>query len=77
MTREEFIRKWSKNLFPHFVYHDVKADLDLLLAATESAARKAALEEAWNIADAHECVPMGGCRCQGHIMDEIRKAQKQ
>lgn len=75
MTREEFTQQWS----PNDSFRNVcsfATDLDSLLSATESAARNAALDEAWNIADAHECVPMGGCRCGTHIMDAIAKAKE-
>ena len=68
MTREEFILEWYH---PGYM-SEFAASLDALLSAT----RKAALEEAWNIADAHECVPMGGCRCGTHIMDATAKAKE-
>lgn len=74
MTREEFIGRWFAEMSR--APKQFLADLDALLSATESAARKAALEEAWNIADAHECVPMGGCRCGTHIMEAIAKAKE-
>lgn len=74
MTREEFLMKWRSGCY--FMSVDFAKDLSSLLSATESATRKAALEEAWNLADAHECVPMGGCRCGTHIMDAIAKAKE-
>lgn len=71
MTREEFTQQWS----PNDSFRNVcsfATDLDSLLSAT----RKAALDEVWNLADAHECVPMGGCRCGTHIMNAIAKAKE-
>lgn len=70
MTREEFIGRWFAEMSR--APKQFLADLDSLLSAT----RKAAIKEAWNIADAHECIPMGGCRCGTHIMEAIAKAKE-
>lgn len=70
MTREEFLNTWQPA--PGLSRAAFVAQIDALLSAT----RKAALDEAWKIADSHECVPMGGCRCGTHIMDEIQKAKE-
>jgi len=70
MTREEFTQQWS----PSDSFRNAcsfATDLDSLLSATESAARRKALDEAWDAAFYHSCEE-DYCDCKSEIMNAIR-----